>query len=294
MNELLLWASAVGSGTDASFKRKATELLPARRGGLAAHSRALWNLGSLAHCEFRDPVGGGWRVAPPVLAAGDPAGSVGAILCGARSNPLLARLTTAAGDSVSRRDQQDAPDLIEVRTSAPADLMSISRESGIPIQWNASLAILAAFEPPSLGSFAEIPVPSGGWTVERFSRSGMRWVPSSVAEAGRKSLGLFRFTSDYRTSHVFRKGESTREVPPGIAKYWALGRRQRAMRLDLSRGIASFPLAARPPGLIDRALVVASGILPAVSDSRLIYSGVTAPVAAAAAAALRGIGEGAE
>lgn len=294
MNELLLWASAVGAGSEASFKRKATELLPSGRGGPSAHSRAIWNLGSLAHCEFRDAAGGGWRVAPPVLAAGDPTGLVSAILCGARRGPLLARLTAAAQDSVSVTAQRDAPDLIEVRAGAAADLIRISRDTGIPIQWNAPLGILAAFDAPGLGSYAETPLPSGGWKVERFSRSGMNWVASSVAEAGRKRRGLFRFKSEYDTRHIFRHGGITREVPPGIAKYWVLGRRQRAMQIDLSRGIASFPLAVRPPGLIDRALVVASGALPAVSDRRLTYSGVTAPVATAVAAALRAIGEGAE
>jgi hypothetical protein len=294
MNELLLWASAVGSGTEASFKRKATELLPARRAGPAAHRRALWNLGSLAHCEFRDAADRGWRVAPPVLAAGDPIGPVSAVLCGARSGPLLARLNAAAEDSVSVRAQRDAPDLIEVRKGAAADLISISRDVGIPIQWNAPIAILAAFEAPSMGSYAETALPSGGWTVERFSRSGMNWVASSVADAGRKHRGLFRFKSDYDIRHVFRNGGITREVPPGIAKYWILGRRQRAMRINLSHGIASFPLAVRPPGLIDRALVVASGTLPTVSDRRLTYSGITAPVATAVAAALRAIGDGAD
>ncbi|WP_210215081.1 hypothetical protein, partial [Mesorhizobium sp. M4B.F.Ca.ET.089.01.1.1] len=78
---------------------------------------------------------------------------------------------------------------------------------------------------------------------------------------------------------------------PAVAKFWVLGRRQRAMRLDLSKGIASFPITVRPPGLIDRALVVCSGMLPTVAERRLVYSGVTAPVAAAISDALRTIGE---
>jgi hypothetical protein len=294
VNELLLWISGVGFGGEASFRRRAMELVPPRRTGPTAYRRALWGFGSLAHCEFGDAAGGGWRVAPPVIAAGDPAGTVSAVLCGARSALLVARLTAAAGEAMSVVAQRDAPDLILLSLPTAGDLIRVSRESGIPLQWNAPLAILSAFAPPPFGSFEDSAVPSGGWAVERFSHSRIAWVSSSVAEAGGVRRGLFRFRSEYAVRHIYRQGAVTRDVAPGIAKYWALGRRQRAMRLDLSRGQVSFPLAARPPGLIDRALVVASGMLPIPLDGRLIYSGITAPVAAATAAALRTIAMGAD
>lgn len=294
MNELLLWVSAVGSGGEAALRRRAAALLPSRRAGPTAYSRALWSLGSLAHCEFGEVADGGWRVAPPVIAAGDPAGPISAVLCGARTAPLIARLAAAAGNRMSVNAQPEAPDAVLLSMPRADDLISVSREVGIPVQWSAPLAILSAFAPPPLASFDESTVPSGAWAVERFSQSRTAWLPSSVDEAGRARRGLFRFRSDYSVRHIYRLGGVTREVPPGIAKYWALGRRQRAMRLDLSRGQVSFPLAARPPGLIDRALVVASGTLPVPSGGRLTYSKITAPVAAATAAALRAIAMGAD
>lgn len=294
MNELLLWASAIGSGTEAAFRRRAAELLPARRAGPSAYSRAFWSFSSLAHCEFAKAAGGGWRVTPPVIAAGDPAGPVSAVLCGARSAPLVARLAAAAGENMTISAQREAPDAVVLSASSARVLVRVSREAGIPIQWNAPLAILSAFAPPPLAAFQETMVPRGGWTVERFSHSRIAWLPSSVDEAGRSRRGLFRFKSDYDVRHIYRQGAVTRDVPPGIAKYWALGRRQRAMRLDLSCGQMSFPLAARPPELIDRALVVASGTLPVPSNGRLTYSGITAPVAAATSAALRTIAMGAD
>ena len=294
MNELLLWISALGAGTDAAFKRRAAELLPAARGGPAAHNRAGWALGSLGHCEFGAAADGGWRVAPPVLAAGDPRGPTSAILCGARSAPLLAGLQAAAGDLVTIEVQPGAPDLVIVRAPSAAELSGVAAAAGIPVQWNAPLAALAAIQARPLVAFPEIPLPSGGWTVSRFSRSRVAWAASSVAEAGRKRRGLFRFASDRGTTHVFRHGPASREVPPAVAKYWVLGRRQRAMRVDLPRGLVSFPAVARPPGLADRALVLCSGRLPAFADGRIVYSGVTAPVAAAVSAALRAIAEGAD
>ena len=294
MNELLLWASTVGTGGEAAFRRRAAELLRSHRSGPSAYSRAVWSLGSLAHCEFAEAAGGGWRVAPPVIAAGNPAGPVTAVLCGARTVPLVARLSAAAGGRMSVAAQRDAPDALVLSAPVAGELVRISREAGIPIQWNAPLAILSAFAPPSLASFEDTAVPRGGWNVERFSHSRIAWLPSSVEEATRTRRGLFRFRSDYDVRHIYRHGPVTRDVPPSIAKYWVLGRRQRAMRLDLSRGEVSFLLAARPPGLIDRALVVASGMLPAVADGRLTYSGITAPLAAAAAAALRAIAMGAD
>lgn len=294
MNELLLWVSALGHGGEAALRRRAAELLPPRRGGPSAYSRAVWGLGSLAHCEFGEAAGGGWRATPPVIAAGDAGGAVSGVFCGARSAPLVARLAAAAGDGMRVAPQRDAPDLIALTMPTAGELIRVSRQAGIPIQWNAPLAILSAFVSAPLSSFKETEVPSGGWTVERFSRSGMAWRPSSVAEARGAPRGLFRFRSDYDVGHIYRQGPVTRQVPPGIAKYWALGRRQRAMRLDLTRGEVSFPLACRPPGLIDRALVVASGALPVPSNGRLNYKGITPPVAAATSAALRALAMGAE
>ncbi|MER9585245.1 hypothetical protein [Mesorhizobium sp. M0276] len=293
MNELLLWVSAVASGTDATFKRKAAELLPSLRGGPAAHNRAMWAFGSLAHCEFGQAAGGGWRVAPPVFAAGDPATSATAVLCGARSDALLARLASAAAGRMFTLPQRGAPDLVRVEAASAGEMIGLAREMGIPVQWNAALAVLAAYRAPSPESFPETALPSGGWKVFRFSRSQMVWTASTVAEAGSTQRGLFRFTSDYGSRHIFRHGGISREVPPVVAKFWVLGRRQRAMRLDLSKGIASFPITVRPPGLLDRALVVCSGVLPSVAERQLVYSGVTSPVATGVSAALRNIGEGA-
>ncbi len=294
MNELLFWASAVGSGSGSIFKRRATELVSARRGAPSAFSRAIWSFNSLAHCEFGEASGEWWRVTPPVLAAGGPAGAVSAVLCGARSAPLLGRLMAAAGDSANVTEQRDGPDVIRIDMACADDLIRVSGQAGLPIQWNAPLAVLAAFVPPPLASFEESTVPTGGWAVERFSSSKTAWVASTVAEAVRAQRGLFRFKSDYDTRHIYKLAGVTRKVPPGIAKYWALGRRQRAMRLDLSRGQVSFPIAARPPGLIDRALVIASGALPALEGGRLTYSGINAPLAAVVAASLRAIATGAD
>lgn len=294
MNELLLWLSAMGAGTDAAFRRKAAELVPVAHGGPAAHSRAMWALGRLAHCEFAEAANGGWRVAPPVLAAGEPSGEVTAILCGARSAQVMARLVAAAAGRLTVETQYGAPDLVMIRAASASEIISVARDAGIPVQWSAPMAMLAAFATPPLSNLPETTLPRGGWTVLRFSRSKIAWVDSSVAEAGRTRRGLFRFRSEYATRHFFRQGGITREAPPSIAKYWLLGRRHRAMRLDLSHGVASFPAIVRPPGLIDRALVMCSGRLPAMADGRLTYSGVTAPVAAAVSSALRAITEGAE
>ncbi|TPK88894.1 MULTISPECIES: hypothetical protein [unclassified Mesorhizobium] len=294
MNDLLLWASAVASGSDSTFKRKAAELLPALRGGPAAHYRAMWAFGSLAHCEFGPAAGGGWRMTPPALAAGDPAMPTTAILCGARSDALLASLVSAAGGKMSTTPLRGAPDLVRVEAVSAGELISLAREVGIPVQWNAPLAVLAAFRAPPPASFPETALPIGGWKVYRFSRSQMAWTASTAAEAGSAHRGLFRFSSDYGTRHIFRHGGTSREAPPAVAKFWVLGRHQRALRLDLSKGTASFPVTLRPPGLIDRALTICSGSLPSVAERQLVYTGVTAPVAAAVSAALRYIGEGAK
>ena len=93
MNDLLLWMSARHSGSIASFRSKVTELGHTR--GRSAPRVVQWNLEKLGHAEFgQASAGTGWRVAPPILAAGDPRRDPTAFLCGARTPALLDRLSS--------------------------------------------------------------------------------------------------------------------------------------------------------------------------------------------------------
>lgn len=284
VNDLLFWMSVRREGGASSLRAKAAELLPPRGGGPARDRLAEWNLSQLAHVEF--PPGGGWKVAPPVLAAGNPGSPGHAVLCGARTPGLLARLAAANG-TVESQAQPGGPDVIRVGFAAPGDLIAVGEAARLPIQWNAPLAILAACMPPTAEQLEPRDVPVGAWAVSRFSRSGAAWVGSSYAEAATTSAGLFRFSSDRGSSYLLKEGGQGFAVQPAVGKYRVLTRRHRTLRYDWRSAELSVPAACRPPILVERALAVCSGNLATLHNGHIIYRGVYPRVAEAAAAVLR-------
>jgi hypothetical protein len=135
-----------------------------------------WNLGNLGHAEFVPSAGGdGWRIAPPVLVAGDPCRDGHALLCGARTAPMLARLSAIFGSQLSQRPQTGGPDIVQVNTPTARVLADQAAAAHIEIQWNAPLAILACCPRSSDLRLAPTDLPLGGWEVSRFSKSGLAW-----------------------------------------------------------------------------------------------------------------------
>ena len=270
MNSLLLWMSARRSGSMSSFRSKVTELSPTR--GRSPHRIFQWNLEKLGHAEFGPAAAGtGWRVAPPILAASDPRQSPSAILCGARTPELLERLSSA--DVRERRQSQSqGPEIIEVVAPSPLALQECAARAGIEVQWNAPLAILSCFTPPTEQSLAPIDIPIGGWDVTRFSKSGLAWVPSSMEEALAATAGLFRFRSSYKTQHVLIEDGSPLSVEPAIGKYRILKKRHSPLSYSMPNKALKIRASCRPPSLVERALVLCSGSLPVFKDGLITYS----------------------
>jgi len=287
MNDLLLWMSARVEGSAASLRAKAAELIPGRSTSVARHRIAEWHLSQLAHAEFGEAAGNGWRISPPVLAAEDPCGSQRAVLCGARTPRLLDRVLSAAGSMAAIEPQREGPDTVTVAASRPGELAALSRACGIPLQWNAPLAILGAARPPHAIPLEAAPVPVGGWTVSRFSKTGLAWVPSSVREAQSATAGLFRFRSEQGSASILKERGASFTIDPSQGKYRILARRHRPLRYDSVSQELSVAIACRPPALVQRALVVCTGRLPAIRDGRIIYGGVGRHVAESAAVLLR-------
>ena len=212
MNKLLTWMSARGSGSTGSFRARVAEIEGATSQGgqgTAPARLAAWTLSKLGHAEFAGSASvAGWRIAPPVLAAADVHGPPRAVLCGARSTELLSALLGAAGTlRLSASPQPGAPDLIELRAESANMLARMAGQVGIPVQWNASLAILAACPLISSTALEERAIPVGaGWTVSRFSKSGLAWVPSSTAAAHSLPAGLFRFRGEYGATYILKQG----------------------------------------------------------------------------------------
>jgi hypothetical protein len=291
MNKLLLWMSARQAGSLASFRNFVSECqsagsAPRRRS--APHRIAAWNLSKLGHAEFDAGAGGqGWRVAPPILAAGPAVGVQHAVYCGARTDATLAALDAAAAGSLQTAQQPDAPDVVSLRAESAAALSAAAAACGIQIQWNAALAILAACLPVSMVPLEECPMPLGaGWTISRFSKSRLQWAPCSAAEARSPKANLLRFRAEYATAYVLHSGGTCWSCDPAVGKYRVLTRRHRALAYSASSEELAIAAACRPPELIERALVVSSGHLPVLRGNQLIYSRISPATASAVGAML--------
>jgi hypothetical protein len=288
VNELLLWMSARASGSLRSFRARCAELDMAEFGqtrGAPPHRRAAWALSKLGHAEFTET---GWRIAPPVLAADGIGSPARAVMCGARPLGVLERLAHFADDGqISMAVQAGGPDVIDLRAVSTSALAAIARTAGLQIQWNAPLAILAAGTPVSQIALSPLPIPvGGGWAVSRFSKSALNWVPSTAAELKDAKRALFRFRGEYSTMHVLKENGETWSCDAAAGKFRALTRRQRPLGYRVATQELAIAATCRPPALVERALVLASGRLPELRDGSLIYPGVAAAAANAAAAIL--------
>jgi hypothetical protein len=305
-DELLLWLSARKQGTWEQFKGAAEALHApddesAQEDGVGAeeergrdalplYQRLRLNLERLGHAEFfaRD-CEDGWRVAPPVIAVREHAGSCTGILCGARSRQLLAHLdAAAAGKAVLQTEEQDgAPLVYRVAAADRSALVSLAAEAGTHLQVDAPLAILCSLPSVSdrlLHRPQELPL-GPDWRVESFSAETFGWSESGREEALRAREGVFRFRFRYEWRHFLCLRGTAYELPGQIAKYVLLRRRRKVLAYDEQALTLMLPAVCRPPPLLDRALVLCTGRLPSFNGQAktLTYTGIPPIIAQVAA-----------
>lgn len=313
-NELLLWLSARRHGSWQQFRGAVEELhmeaepasaddLEGTDGGTDGGTEAAGlpiyqilrlNLARLAHVEFF--AGGceaGWRTAPPVLATHAKDGAWSGVLCGARSDALLSRLMDSARESVSLSisRQDGGPDLIETGSCRHQDIEKVAGQAGVLLQANAPLSLMAVL--PAVDDLSNLhrkELPFGTeWRFERFSVTQLAWRPSAREEAIAVQQGLFRCRFRYiREHYLCRRGDSY--LAGGqIGKFAVLRRQRRVLSYDPASRELSFSAICRPPLLIERALILCSGILPSFDPaaSLLTYTNIPPGMAHLAAQLLR-------
>ncbi len=298
LDHLLLWLSARGAGSWSQFRAAVEELhvqrqlnseddAEAERPGsdLPVYHEVRFALQRLAHVEFRHGNGGhAWRVVPPTLAFMRGRGACG-LFCGARSVALLERLGETANLDVS--DVEGMPQRVVVRGESVANLAARASALGLHIQESAPVAILCVVpgvRETAVWAPAEVPA-TPGWTVHRFSPLELRWTAIQQDEVGRGATGLFRFVLKHQRFYYLCWRGRTYQVPVQVGKYAVMRRRQAALSYDANTRIFSVPAVCRPPLLIERALVLCSGILPRFdpASSRVEYSEVPRDVVRLAA-----------
>ena len=293
LNDVLTWMSARGRGSWSQFRAAVEELHvepgDCEEGGenaddatasdLPVYQAVRLNLQRLAHAEFYSSnAEADWRVVPPALAVHNEGDQWVGILCGARPPGLRDRIgrSNATWESQAARGMPDRIRLVATDLTA---LETTSRAVGVHVQVKAPVSLLAAIPPvddPRSRVPAEAPVVPG-WTIERFMSSTLRWTTRDrtdnrdleFRDVHECATGLFRFRMKYQRFHYLRWRRRTYSVPVQVGKYAVLRfRRVRGLlQYDRSRSLLLVPVICRPPLLIERALILCTGLLPSLDKT---------------------------
>ena len=300
VNHLLFWASAMGSGTWYSFKCAVERLhLEDRQKeeeedqkGLPLYQKARLNLQRLGHVEFYCQEAD-WQVVPPVLAIAQRDQQARAVLCGARSEPLLARVHEGFSDLVASQTPCDgSPDVIRIVDRESARIEATAGRLGISVQPSAPEAILLNLPPlESLIQWPRTEMPFGeGWAREKFCARTLSWQRETDTFRKSGKPELLRFNKFGRPHYFVRVGESGIRVPVQLGKFVVLmSTCRRVMFYDRRINELRVPPICRPPLLVERALCLCSGF-PASFDSErklLVYKDIPEHVAQLTSRVLR-------
>jgi hypothetical protein len=301
-NELLLWLSARREGSWQQFRAAVEELHSGDADTDAEdndefplHQQLRLDLERLAHAEFfaRD-CEEGWRVAPPTFAAHAMPAGVRAVLCGARS-PAVCERVLRIGEKVGCEtlDSPCAPEVIRLLAPDTSTLAEVATQAGVCLQTDAPLAILSHLprcDRPSRGSKqAELPV-GADWRIREFDGTGLCWRRTDRRRVELARTGLFEFQHYQQWIYFLRRNGVTFKMGRGTALYALLSRSRRdLLRYYASTQTLCLPAICRPPRLLERALVLCSGLPPTydAATACLTYADVPPEIASLAAELLR-------
>lgn len=292
-DRMLLWLSAKGRGRWSQFRVAVENLMvqeneieadveddstPDNESDLPVYQQVRFALQRLGHVEFYTAGSeNGWRVVPPTVAIRDAVAAKG-LLCGARSPALLERLAAARDLTVESTPIAGMPERIVVRGASHKSLVARMCELGFLIQKEAPASLLSGL--PTVrdrsGWYASNMPETPGWLVHRFSiYPEPQWTELRQADALKAPRGLFKFVMAHQRFYYLRWRGCTYSVPVQVGKYAVL-RRRGALKYDYEQRTLSVPAVLRPPLLIERALVLCSGVLPRLNTStrRLQYPDV--------------------
>lgn len=305
-NDLLLWMSAKKSGTWSRYRAAVDELQLSEEpsnydedisegvsgsNSFPIHHRLRLNFGRLGHVEFfRKDFKNGWCVVPPILVCSANKSDATGILCGARTDHILAQLQGVVNIRVSVTNQIECPDRIEIVAEEKGQLEQLAVSAGLYIQADAPRVLLASAPPVDDWQYrtpAEFPF-GEDWEVHRFSAETLKWSLATAEEARAASFGLYRFRIAHQLQYYIQLRGRVYKIPVQVGKYLVLRKkRQHVVVYDADNHTFSVPVSYRPPLLVDRALTLCSGLIPYVENGHLIYPNVSSSIAMTATSLLR-------
>lgn len=285
-NGLLLWLSAKGEGSWSQFRAAVEELhVPddaientqeaddheTASEEFPVHQTVRLILQRLGHVEFHSNAAQRrWRVVPSSLALLPNAPAPGAvgILCGARGPRLLPTLATLPGIRVELLRSTGMPDCIRLRSATVRGLSAAAASLGIRTQPAAPTTLLSAL--PSVDDergwkVSDMPT-TPGWRVHRFSSSQLRWSEVQSADAIRARTGLFRFNQKFQWLYYLKRDGRSYRVPVQVGKFAIVRRRRDIVAYDSASNTFRARVSCRPPLLVERGLILCSGVLPNISS----------------------------
>lgn len=237
-------------------------------------------LATLGHLELLPNEN--WMIAPPILAGlpSQPDGAANAVLCGARTPGLLASLSTAcanAGVLLETIERPQGPAVVRVAAASDRALSSVASAAGLPFQDDAALTLLACT--PSIREWPRKPCPMVGGrveTVQRFSKSQLTWIESSLDSATAAAYGFFRIRRDWDRVSLLKTGVSDCAYIDDRAGRLTVAAKLKAVSWTANTCSLGLPGQLIPPVLIARALTLCSGFLPQYDSAgrRISFSGV--------------------
>jgi len=311
VNDLLLWMSARGGGSWAQFRAAVERLYrsdpemdeddndaeASDPAALPLYQELRLNLERFGFAEFFSATTDhDWRVTPPVLAVSQAANAYTGFIIGARSDRLIRRVEIAAPRGSLRVEPvEHSPDSLSVESDELSTLGVLASAVGLVFQQdapNAILATLRAVDSAVMGQRVDVPI-GKEWSFERFLERELRWGVVTRTDMESAPFGLFRLRFRYRTEILMRWSGISYVTSLQEAKYLALKRaRKTVLNYDAGTLTFSVPAICRPPTLIERALLLCSGRLPAFEIRRgapafLHYQRIPRIVARTASALLR-------
>ena len=307
-NALLLWMSARQEGSWQQFRAAveelhlngsanaaddASEVESGSRDAFPLYQALRLNLQRLGHAEFFAGAGDhDWRVTPPSLAVTKHARGWLGVIAGARSPNLMRRLEEATQSvGLDVITAAECPDQLRVFVADPDLLLDIVQRVGLLIQRDAPAALLMSLPPvddPAVRRRVDLPF--GDWRIERFAVSDLRWKPATREDALRTAAGLFRFSLRYQRHDLFCSRGNAFQIPAPVGKYLVLRRaRRRVLEYDVRDRRLSVLGTCRPPFLVERALILCSGVPPSfdVATRAVSYADVPPEIAGLASRVLR-------
>ena len=275
IDRLLVWASATGVGSW-EVVRQAGRLLGLEPEAGAVR-RLVRGLRLLGHLEFSGD-GQRWSAAPSVLVQITPAGGPSEFaLCGSRDSALLKRL--AETGELSLDPQPAGSTRVRWRPGEGAAPLPTSRSSELLARalpdlrgWMASLPALVGLEP---GAHRFKAYDGRGFSDATFNgQAGFFQVFARGIKASASEIRP-RYTVFHDPERGFLQGDWY-----GLRFLTLSGERALSgARLDPAGRRLALPTEERWPEIYERALVLASGLLPTQRGGWLIYESIDPPVA---------------